>query len=215
VVWVVGASAWGQEAAVQAPQSDVAAVPTPINVGQVALDRYVAEPDDAYQWQIVERRVEQGLTTYIVDMTSQRWLRPDEVDRPVWQHWVRIARPAQAASDTALLYIGGGRNGREAPRGIDERFRQVALATNSVVVELGMVPNQPLIFHNDGQPRVEDDLIAYTWSHYLKTGDERWPARLPMVKSVVRAMDTVQAVLAQDEAPLQINSRASWPSCPS
>jgi PhoPQ-activated pathogenicity-related protein len=43
------------------------------------------------------------------------------------------------------------------------------------------------------KPRVEDDMIAYTWDKFLRTGDERWPARLPMTKSVVRAMDAITA----------------------
>ncbi|MBB74813.1 MAG: hypothetical protein CMJ75_09900 [Planctomycetaceae bacterium] len=34
-----------------------------------------------------------------------------------------------------------------------------------------MIPNQPLIFHNDGVERSEDDLIAYAWDKYLKTED--------------------------------------------
>jgi PhoPQ-activated pathogenicity-related protein len=62
-----------------------------------------------------------------------------------------------------------------------------------------MVPNQPLILHQDGVPRKEDDFIAYTWDQFIKTGDETWPARLPMVKSAVRAMDCVQELLASDE----------------
>jgi PhoPQ-activated pathogenicity-related protein len=62
-----------------------------------------------------------------------------------------------------------------------------------------MIPNQPLVFHGDGIPRKEDDLIAYTWDQFLKTGDQRWPARLPMVKSVVRAMDTIETLFGQDE----------------
>jgi PhoPQ-activated pathogenicity-related protein len=56
-----------------------------------------------------------------------------------------------------------------------------------------MVPNQPLTVAGDGQPRTEDALIAYTWDRFLRTGDPKWPARLPMTKSAVRAMDTVAA----------------------
>ena len=63
-----------------------------------------------------------------------------------------------------------------------------------------MVPNQPLVFGGDGKERTEDDLIAYTWDKFLRTGDERWPARLPMTKAVVRAMDTVTAFCAKPPA---------------
>jgi PhoPQ-activated pathogenicity-related protein len=54
-----------------------------------------------------------------------------------------------------------------------------------------MVPNQPLIFTGDGNKRNEDAITAYTWEKFLTTGDDTWPLRLPMTKSVVRAMDTV------------------------
>ena len=54
---------------------------------------------------------------------------------------------------------------------------RIAEATNSVVAELKMVPNEPLVFHKDGVGRGEDDLIAYTWDMFLKTGDDTWPAR--------------------------------------
>jgi len=59
-----------------------------------------------------------------------------------------------------------------------------------------MVPNQPLVFGGDGQPRFEDDLIAYTWDRFLRGGEERWLARFPMTKSAVRALDTVTAFCA-------------------
>jgi len=66
------------------------------------------------------------------------------------------------------------------------------------VADLRMIPNQPLVFalENDNRyvtkGREEDALIAYTWDKFLQTGDDRWPARLPMTKAAVRAMDTVQ-----------------------
>jgi PhoPQ-activated pathogenicity-related protein len=59
------------------------------------------------------------------------------------------------------------------------------------------VPNEPLKFAGESQSRTEDAIIAYTWDRYLRTGDERWPARLPMTKAAVRAMDAVTAFLAK------------------
>ena len=35
------------------------------------------------------------------------------------------------------------------------------------------------------RPRSEDALIAYTWEQYLTTGNEQWPAQLPMTLSAV------------------------------
>ncbi len=167
---------------------------------QTALDRYVAQPDESYRWKIVHRHQVPGLTTYVVDMTSQTWRTPQEVNRTQWQHWLVVSCPDNVSTDTALLFITGGKNGGDPPTGPDERQVSLAQASRSVVATLRMVPNQPLVFHADGQPRTEDDLVAYTWIQFLKTGDPTWPARNPMVKSAVRAMDTVTAVMAQEQA---------------
>jgi len=61
-----------------------------------------------------------------------------------------------------------------------------------------MIPNQPLVFAGETKGRTEDSLIAYTWDKFLRTGDERWPARLPMTKAAVRALDTITAFCASD-----------------
>ena len=167
---------------------------------KTALDDYVAKPDDSYTWKVEGEQQNAAAATYIVSMTSQTWRTPDEVNRPQWRHWLSVVAPTGASSDIALLWIGGGANGREPPEQASDRIVALAKATGSVVAELGMVPNQPLIFHGDGQERVEDDLIAYTWDQFLESGDPTWLARNPMVKSAVRAMDTLTALTAEKTA---------------
>jgi PhoPQ-activated pathogenicity-related protein len=173
--------------------------PTQLNKEKTALDRYIAQPDNSYAWKLVATHEGDKATTYVLDLTSQTWLTPAEVDRTEWKHWLTIVKPHEAKADTAMMFIGGGANGREAPKAGDERTLQLALLTNTVTAALGQVPNQPLVFHKDGVGRKEDDLIGYTWDQYIKTGDERWPARLPMTKSVIRAMDAVQEFLKSEE----------------
>lgn len=165
---------------------------------KTALDEYVHAPDSSYQWKVVSEGADNGLKTVVVDMISQTWRTPDDVNRTQWQHFMTVAIPPQVRSDVAFLFISGGRNGREPPKGLSDRMAQVARATGSVVAELGMVPNQPLIFRNDGQERVEDDLIAYTTERFLESGDLTWPARNAMVKSAVRALDTITALMASE-----------------
>ena len=172
-----------------------------LRADETALDRYVAKPDPTYAWTVANESKADGVTNFVVDMKSQTWRTEKEVNRTVWQHWVNIAKPDNATGKTAFLMISGGSNSSsgEAPKGVDERTMEIARATGTVAIELKMVPNQSLIFHGDGKKRSEDDLIAYTWDQYLKTGDETWPARLPMVKSVVRAMDCVQELLKSEQ----------------
>lgn len=175
-----------------------------VNQLPTALDEYVAQPDSAYRYEIVRRVEMPNGTAWVIDLVSQNWLTTNEVDRTEWRHWLTIFRPRNCQSDTAMMFVTGSSNEKPAPDAVEPRIVAIATATGSVVAELKMVPNQPLIFHNDGQPRVEDDLIAYTWDQFLKTGDVKWPAQLPMTKSVVRAMDTVQTVLTQDEKTLSV-----------
>ncbi len=166
---------------------------------KTALDDYVNAPDASYTWKVVKSNKADGMQTVVIDMTSQTWRTPEEVDRPKWQHWITMAIPEKITSPTAFVMIGGGGNGGDPPSGPDPMIVQIAKTTGTVAIELKMIPNQPLIFHGDGKPRKEDDLIGYTWDQFIKTGDPTWPARNPMVKSVVRAMDTVTAFMASDD----------------
>jgi PhoPQ-activated pathogenicity-related protein len=119
------------------------------------------------------------------------------VDRPVWTHWLTVIKPDRVEHDTAMLYIGAGNNNNPAPERVSGRSADLALATGSVVADLGMVPNQPLHFADSkNHGRYEDDLIAYSRVKFIVTGDEEWLVRLAMVKSAVRAMDAIQQFMA-------------------
>jgi len=161
-----------------------------------ALDRYVAAPDTNYRFELVSTRPGKGHTVYLVEMASQKWLGDNDTDRPVWKHWVTIVRPDQVRHSTGLLVIGGGKNSSNPPAKTDAMLTSIATATNSVVAEIAQVPNEPLTFTAEGKPRDEDEIIAYTWDKFLRTGDEKWPLRLPMTKAAVRAMDTITAFCA-------------------
>src|ERR1039457_564567 len=109
---------------------------------RTALDNYVATPDTNYSYHVVNTVRGQDQTTYILEMTSQAWLTTNEVDRPVWKHWMTIVRPNAVATSKALLLIGGGANDGRVPKSADGNLVRIALATKSVVAELKMVPNQ-------------------------------------------------------------------------
>ena len=168
-------------------------------VNITALDRYVAKPDPTYAYKLANTFQGDATTGYVIDLTSQTWRSPKEVDRPVWKHWLTIAVPKKVTTKTALMIIGGGRNRDEVPKGGDPLTHQLATALNAIVADISNIPNEPLTFSDDQQRRSEDGIIAYTWDKYLRTGGEEWPLRLPMTKAVVRAMDTLQAFCATPE----------------
>jgi len=175
------------------------AVATAASVQETALDRYIAKPDPSYAWKLVNTIAGEGYKGYVLELTSQTWRTAAEVDRPVWKHWLTVVKPDKVTTNKGLLFIGGGSNNNPMPTTISERLTMFALGSNSVVAELGMVPNQPLFFSDSkDKGRSEDDLIAYTRVKHMATKDDEWLVRLAMVKSGVRALDAVQAFLASE-----------------
>ncbi len=167
---------------------------------ETGLDRYVHAPDANYKYELVKTIPGEGYTTYIVDMTSQAWRTAAEVNHPIWKHWLTIIKPDAVKSSTGFLFITGGSITDKSPDKPSPMNVDMALTTHSVVTELRGIPNEPLIFADDPKLRTEDQIIAYTWMKYLKTGDETWPLRMPMTKASVRAMDTITSFCASDAA---------------
>ncbi len=167
------------------------------------LDDYIAAPDPNFTWSKVNTINGSGYKGHVLDMKSQTWRdEPNEVDRELWQHWVVVIKPTTVTGTRAMLWIGGGSNGGSPPTSVDSMLRTIATATNTVVVEVKMVPNQRIKFADEIDPdyiadgRKEDELIAYGWDKYLRTGDALWLPRLPMSNAAVLAMDATQEFLA-------------------
>jgi PhoPQ-activated pathogenicity-related protein len=145
-----------------------------------ALPSYVRRPDAAYAWEQQNETIDASGKLFEIRLISQIW-------RGIpWEHRLLVFVPAKVSyPDTLLLVLRQG----HGASGESEGLKASAQATGTLCAILYDVPNQPLFGGKE-----EDLLLAYTFSQYLQTGDETWPLLLPMVKSVVRSMDTIQAL---------------------
>jgi PhoPQ-activated pathogenicity-related protein len=152
-----------------------------------ALEDYVKAPDSSFKWKRTEQAKSQRGTLTHLELISQTWRGL------FWSHHLMVLRPEPMRYPAiAALFVSGG--GYNAPNEKDlGLYEYVARQSGALVAVLNKVPNQPLY---DG--RKEDALIAYTFDQFMKTGDESWPLLFPMVKSAVRAMDTVQEFAKQE-----------------
>jgi PhoPQ-activated pathogenicity-related protein len=178
-----------------------------------ALEDYVAAPDSSFGWHVLARYSPPGADVVALELTSQTW------QGIVWKHQLYVFRPHAAGVDArqGLLVVGGGRwhdrfetePAKELPDDA-KIFLEMARRLDAVVAVVGQVPFQPMFDLN------EDSLIAYTFDRYLKTGDADWPLLLPMVKSVVKAMDATQQFMISEwhEAPQRFTvlggSKRGW-----
>jgi PhoPQ-activated pathogenicity-related protein len=155
------------------------------------LADYVKKADPDYAWKHKNKRevANQG-TVYHLELVSQKW------QNIVWTHALMIYVPKDVKPKSTMFLLNTGGE----PGGRDDALA-FALANNikSPVAFLFGIPNQPL-FKSDKNPRglTEDALIAETFVQYLKTKDDTWPLLFPMVKSVVKAMDALQAFVKKE-----------------
>jgi PhoPQ-activated pathogenicity-related protein len=170
----------------QAKEFRTTATPSP------ALQVYVSKPDATYQWK-KRRGGTLGQGSYVeLILTSQTW-------RDIaWKHQLFIYRPSTVANGSqALLLVAGGswkpelekEPGQPDAKLPGEAHIVAALAESlrAPVAVLLQVPEQPLF-----GGMVEDEIISHTFAEFMKTNDAEWPLLLPMVKSVVRAMDAIE-----------------------
>jgi PhoPQ-activated pathogenicity-related protein len=161
------------------------------------LADYVAAKDDSYGW--FKRSEGTVLSCKYAELilTSQTW-------RGIpWNHQLFIIKPAQvdpAAKHAVMMIAGGNWSDKLAdpatPLKLPGEAQLFALLAESLKVPVAIllhVPQQPMF---DGKR--EDQIIAYTFREFLKTGDTTWPLLAPMAKSAVRAMDASQEAMKKE-----------------
>ena len=147
------------------------------------LGEFLAKEDKSFAWKSKGKIETPTTDVYELAMTSQKW------QETTWTHAIQIFVPKAAKPQaTMLIYnTGGGPSPQNALFGlaISERVK-------GPVAFLYGIPNQPIY------GKTEDALIAETFTKYLATEDASWPLLFPMAKSLIRAMDALQAFAKEE-----------------
>jgi PhoPQ-activated pathogenicity-related protein len=148
------------------------------------LTAYVTKEDKSFAWKLADKTDADAGTVYTLDLVSQTW------QGIKWEHKLQVFVPkgAEPRPTMVLWNQGGTPNPTSTLLGLE-----IAKKVGAPVAFLFGVPNQPLF----GGKR-EDALIAETFVRYLATKDGSWPLLFPMVKSVVKAMDALQAFAKEE-----------------
>jgi serine/threonine protein kinase/PhoPQ-activated pathogenicity-related protein len=183
---------------------------------QSDLDAYVKAPDPNYKYSEYTSFHSpfpgDGYTAYVLDMTSQTW-HAENVTPPKWKHWLTVIIPQKVTSTKALLVFAEGLTDPKTER--LEHLAEIAVTSNAVVAVMEGFPRDPVGFYDDNAagdaPRgagtraesvksspteskelSRDEFAVASFMRFVDTGDPTWPIVCPLVKSAVRAMDTVQ-----------------------
>ena len=182
----------------------------PENVLSCFMSTPSSEPES---WQLRQKLVLPYITLYGYQLRSQFWPEKSQSSGGVtWKHRMIVVVPHKIKNDEAILYSDGGVNRDKS---------SLSLASNSLAfpkwkdilnylsylkildlpIKYGSVlgimldnPNQYIAF-DDGVPRREDGLVAYSWNKFLDNPGKNayWPAHLLMAKAEIKAMDLIQS----------------------
>jgi PhoPQ-activated pathogenicity-related protein len=144
-----------------------------------ALKDYVARPEPDFAWTLKDTTATDVGTVYALHLVSQKW------HGEIWEHDLQVYVPKGVTpGKTMVIYNTGGRpNATSGILGVE-----IAKRVGAPVAFLFGIPKQPLY-----GGKKEDALIAETFVRYLETQDPTWPLLFPMAKSLVKAMDALQA----------------------
>ncbi|KAM9964235.1 hypothetical protein ACTFIW_005896 [Dictyostelium discoideum] len=163
------------------------------------LRNYVEKKDSHYKWSLNETyETNFNSKIYILELTSQQWMK-DHSDNSIWKHWLTICVPNDYLNknnhNVGHMHITDGMNQNWATptlQSLNKFSMDICNQTSAITSTLYQVPNQFITFENDGIPRQEDDIVAYTWRKYIDTQDSNWVSLLPQTKAATSAMTAIQ-----------------------
>jgi PhoPQ-activated pathogenicity-related protein len=150
---------------------------------RASVVEYCKIPDKEFRWEVKSKMEVDGGTVYDLHLVSQVW------QGIKWEHQLQVYLPKDVKPGATMFLFnqGGNANAGSIAFGMD-----LARKMGAPVAILYGIPNQPLF------GKTEDGLIAETFVKYLDTQDASWPLLFPMAKSLVRAMDALQAFAKQE-----------------
>jgi PhoPQ-activated pathogenicity-related protein len=148
------------------------------------LTDYVFKKDDSFSWKLVDKKEIDTGTIYTIDLISQTW---HDIQ---WDHKLQVYVTKGAKPQPTMLLWNQG--GNPSPTG-SVLGVELSKKVGAPIAFLHGIPKQPLF-----GGKHEDALIAETFVRYLETKDASWPLLFPMVKSLIRAMDALQAFAKQE-----------------
>jgi PhoPQ-activated pathogenicity-related protein len=148
------------------------------------LTDYVNAKDDSFSWKLADTTRSDLGTVYTLDLVSQTW------HGVKWDHKLQVFVPKDARPQATMVLWneGGTPDFTSTLLGL-----KLAGDLKAPFAILFGVPKQPLY-----GGKTEDALIAESFVRYLTTQDPSWPLLFPMVKSVVRSMDALQAFASRE-----------------
>ena len=144
-----------------------------------------------------------GVEKRSFELSSQQWSPQGLVSPIQWKHTVDIYIPDNALHGQSLLVANNGTpnagpDNADEPTDFTEAMAlEVARRTRTIVISVSNIPNQYLTYADDGIARTEDASVAHSWKLFLEDPHQRpyMSVRLPMVVSMVKAMDLAQREL--------------------
>jgi PhoPQ-activated pathogenicity-related protein len=146
------------------------------------LIEYVQAKDETFRWELRSKSARDGWQRFELALVSQAW------HGTTWKHSLSLVVPPPArtvAADAAMLYLG-------RDMGPGETLESAAEAAGVACAVMDGIPNAGLFGLPEGQ------LMRHAERQYMATGDSTWMPLCPMVKSVARALDALEASSAAE-----------------